>query len=146
MINFLDLKRRAARTSEGSEGDKNKADLLLIKLRERFKLHVKQHVKQASKQNHWILKFALKNFPIVAARMVLLNHLKIELRCPSKAACLLGCNSNQFIPSQSLPSWERAYLYFDYNRGMCVRNGEVTRCGFQARHREHLVESMDNKS
>jgi hypothetical protein len=37
-------------------------------------------------------------------------------------------------------------LYFDYNRGVFVRSGKFVRCGFQARHYKHLVESKDDKS
>jgi hypothetical protein len=145
LINFLDLKRTAA-TSSKVESDKNKADLLLIKLRERFKLHVKQRVNQASKQNHWILKFAFKNLSVVAATMVLSNHLKIELGCLSETACLLGCNSNQFIPSLAFPMQEGAYLYFDCNRGVFVRSGKVVRSGFLVRYSKHLAESKKDKS
>jgi hypothetical protein len=146
VINFLNLKRTAATTSKVSKGNKNRADLLLIKSREGFKSHVKQRVKQGSKQNHWILKFALKKLPIVATTMVLLNHLKIKLRCLGKTSCLLGCNPNQFIPSQAFPRQEGEYLYFDYNRGVFVRSGKVVRRGFQAKHSKHLVESKDDKS
>ncbi len=130
MINFLHLKRTAAASSEVSESDKNKADLLLI--RERFKLHVKQRVNQASEQNHWILKYALKNLSVVAATMALSNHLKTELGYLSKTACLLGCNTNQFIPSLAFQMREGAYLYFDCNRGVFVRSGKVVRRGFLA--------------
>ncbi len=73
VIDFFDLERTAAATSEVSDSDKEKADLLLIKLREQFKSHVKARVKQAAKQNHWILKFAFKNLPVIAAMMVLSN-------------------------------------------------------------------------
>jgi hypothetical protein len=72
-------------------------------------------VKQTAKQNHWILKFAFKNLPVIAAIMVLSNHLKLDLKCLSEIACLLACNSNQFIPSMAFPRHEGAYLYFDFN-------------------------------
>ncbi len=119
--------------------------MLLIKLREQFKSHVKARVKQAAKQNHWILKFVFKNLPVIAAMMVLSNHLKLELKCQSKTSCLLACNSNQFIPCQAFPRREGAYLYFDFNRGVFVRSGKVIRRGFQARHGKHLVVSKEKK-
>ena len=101
-----------------------KADFLLIKLRVRFKLHVKQRINQASTQNHWILKFAFKNLPVLAATMVLSKHLKIELKCLSETSCLLGCNLNQFIPCLLFPRHDGAYLYFDFNRDVFVRSGD----------------------
>ncbi len=41
VIDFLDLERTAAVTSNVPASDKEKADLLLIKLREQLKTHVK---------------------------------------------------------------------------------------------------------
>ena len=38
-------------------------------------------MKQAAKKNHWILRFAFKNLPIIAARMILSKHLKLDLKC-----------------------------------------------------------------
>ncbi len=101
---------------------------------------------KAAKQNHWILKFAFKNLPVVAATMVLSNHLKIELKCLSKTACLLACNSNFFIPCQAFPRREGAYLYFNFNRGVFVQSGKVVRRGFEARHGKHLAASKEETS
>ncbi len=112
----------------------------------RFKSHVKAQVKQAAKQSHWILKFAFKNLPILAATMVLSKHLNIELKCLSKTSCLLGCNLKQFISCLSFTRHEGAYLYFDFNRGVFVRNGKVVRQGFQARHNKHFAASKEEKS
>jgi hypothetical protein len=147
VIDFLDLERTSATASKQvSDNDKQKADLLLIKLHERFKSHVKEQMKQSTKQTHWIIKFAFRNLQVIAATMVLSNHLKLELKCLSKIACLLACSSNQFIPSQAFLRQEGAYLYFDFNQGVFVRSGKVIRCGFQARHRKHLSASKEEKS
>ncbi len=54
VIDFLNLERTAAAMGNVPASDKEKADLLLIKLCERFKSYVKAQVKQAAKQNHWI--------------------------------------------------------------------------------------------
>jgi hypothetical protein len=54
VIDFLNLERTAAATSNVPASDKEKTDLLLIKMRERFKSHIKARVKQAARQNHWI--------------------------------------------------------------------------------------------
>ena len=129
-----------------STTEKEKADLLLTKLCERFKVHVKNRVKQAVKKNHWVLRFAFKNLPIIAATMILSKHLKLDLKCLGKSECLLSSNSNQFIPCLAFPRREGAYLYFDVNRGVFIRSGKVVRHGFQSRHEEHLAASKDEKS
>ncbi len=78
--------------------------------------------------------------------MLLSNHLKIELKFLTKNACLLGYNSNQFIPCLAFPKREGAYLYYDVNREVFVRSGKVVRRGFQARHDKHYAGSKEEKS
>jgi hypothetical protein len=130
-INLLNLEKTTGASREISSSDKDKADLLLVKLRERFKEHINSRVKQVSKRNHWVLKLAWKNLSIIASIMLLLNHLKMELKCLGEHACLLALNTNQFIPSGAFPHHEGAYLYFDGNRGVFVRSGKVVRRGFK---------------
>jgi hypothetical protein len=60
VINFLNLERTAAITSKVSDSDKEKADLLLIKLCEHFKSHVKEWVKQAAKQKSLDLEVCIQ--------------------------------------------------------------------------------------
>ena len=107
---------------------------------------MKNRVKQAVKKNHWVLRFAFKNLPIIAATMILLKHLRLDLKCLGESECLLSSNSNQFIPCLAFPRQEGAYLYFDVNRGVFIRSGKVVRHGFQSRHEEHLAASKDEKS
>jgi hypothetical protein len=146
VIDFLDLERTAAATSDVPASDKEKTNFLLIKLCEKFKSHVKTQVKQAAKQNHWILKFAFKNLPVLTATIVLSKHLKIDLKCLSETSCLLGCNVNQIIPCLSFPRREGAYLYFDFNRGVFVRSGKVVIRVFQVRHNKHFAANKEEKS
>ena len=146
VIRLLDLETTSDTTTEVTTTEKEKGDLLLIKLRERFKAHVKDRVKQAAKKNHWILRFAFKNLPIIAATIILSKHLKLDLKCLGESECLLSSNSNQFIPCLAFPRREGAYLYFDVNRGVFIRSGEVVRRGFQSRHDEHLAASKEEKS
>ena len=146
VIRLLDLETTSDTTTEVTTTEKEKGDLLLIKLRERFKAHVKDRVKQAAKKNHWILKFAYKNLPIVAAAMILSKHLKLDLQCLGESECLLSSNANQFIPCLAFPRREGAYLYFDINRGVFIRSGKVVRRGFKSRHDEHLAASKEEKS
>jgi uncharacterized membrane protein YhdT len=46
-------------------------------------------VKQAVKKNHWILRFAFMNLPIIAATMILSKHLKLDLKCLGESECLI---------------------------------------------------------
>jgi len=146
VIWLLDLKTTTDTATEVSTTEKEKADLLLIKLCERFKVHVKNRVKQAVKKNHWVLRFAFKNLLIITATMILSKHLKLDLKCLGESECLLSRNSNQFIPCLAFPRREGAYLYFDVNRDVFIRSGKVVRCGFQSRHDEHLAASKEEKS
>ena len=134
VIRLLDLETTTDTTTEVSTTEKEKADLLLTKLCERFKVHVNNRVKQAVKKNHWILRFAFKNLPIIAAMMILSKHLKLDLKCLGESESLLSSNSNQFIPCLAFPRREGAYLYFDVNRGVFIRSGKVVRRGFQSKH------------
>ena len=52
VIRLLDLNTTTDTTTEVSMTEKEKADLLLTKLCKRFKVHVKNRVKQAVKKNH----------------------------------------------------------------------------------------------
>jgi hypothetical protein len=131
---------------EISSSDKDKADLLLVKLCEQFKEHVNLQVKQVSKRNHWVLKLAWKNLSVVASVMLLSNHLKMKLKCLGEHACLLAVNTNQFIPSGAFPNHEGAYLYFDGNGGVFVRSGKVVRQGFKEQGEEHLACAKEEKS
>ena len=147
IIRLLDLETMTDTTTEVSTTEKEKADLLLIKLLcEQFKVHMKNRVKQSAKKNHWILRFAFKNLPIIAVTMILSKHLKLDLKCLDESECLLSSNVNQFIPCLAFPKQEGAYLYFDVNRGVFIRSGKVVRHGFQSRHDEHLAASKEEKS
>jgi hypothetical protein len=103
-------------------------------------------VKQVSKRYHWGLKLAWKNLSVVASVMLLLNHLKMELKCLGGHACLLAVNTNQFIISGVFLNHEGAYLYFDCNRGLFVRSGKVVRRGFKEQGKEHLACAKEEKS
>ncbi len=93
-----------------------------------------------------MLKLAWKNLSVVASAMLLLNHLKTELKCLGEHACLLAVKMNQFIPSGAFPNREGAYLYFDGNRGMFVRSGKVVRQGFKDQGEGHLACAKEEKS
>ena len=60
---------------------KDKADQLMNILADRFQPYVKRRIQEPSKHTHWCLKLALKNLAVVAAHMVLSDHVKEDLRC-----------------------------------------------------------------
>ena len=63
VIRLLNLETAVNAMPDISMTDKEKTDLLLIKLRVRFKLHVTTRVQKAANQSHWILRFAFKTYP-----------------------------------------------------------------------------------
>ncbi len=93
-INLLDLEKTTGALREISSSDKDKADLVLVKLREQFKDHFNLRVKQVLKRNHWVLKLAWKKLTVVASIMLVSNHLKMDLKCLGEHACLLAVNTN----------------------------------------------------
>ncbi|EJK66261.1 hypothetical protein THAOC_12831 [Thalassiosira oceanica] len=116
---------------------KAKADLLLKILRERYKAHVQNRISKKSKRNHWVMKLAYKNLNVVAAVMVMADHVKEDITCIQEADCILASSSNNFIPCLSHPKRQGVYGYYDVNRGCFVRSGKVTRRGFDDRGSEH---------
>ncbi len=61
-------------------------------------------------------------------------------------ACLLGFNTNQFIPCCAIPRQEGVYFNWNFTREVFVRSEKVVRWGFQARHNEHLAGCKEDKS
>jgi len=125
---------------------KDKADLLVKLLQERYKDYVKKRIKTVSRRTHWSMKLAYKNLAVSAACMVLSNHVKMDLKCLDESACLLAINHNNFLPTTAIQDGEGCYLYFDLNRGVFVRSGKVTRRGFVVRGDEHHKASKEAKS
>lgn len=81
---------------------KDKADLLVKLLQERYKDHVKKRIKTVSRRTHWSMKLAYKNLAVSAACMVLSNHVKMDLKCLDESACLLAINHNNFLPTAAI--------------------------------------------
>ena len=141
VIELFDIDKVVDVRTEISAGDKSKADLLLKIFRERYKTHVNTRVANTTKRKHWSLDLAYKNLSVVAAIMILSNHLKMDIDCLCDTDCLLATHASTFIPCQDVTSVNRqgAYLYFNTNKGFIVRSGKVVRRGFMKRHEEHLT-------
>jgi hypothetical protein len=67
-----------------------KADLLQTKLEQRLQFHCQLRIKDKNKREHWCLQWSAKNFPQMAAIMVLFNHVKTDISCLDHNQCLLA--------------------------------------------------------
>ena len=119
------------------EQEKDKANQLFHKLRERLKNHMNARIQEKSRHTHWSMIFARENLAVCAACMVLSNHLKVDLTCIGSIGELLGRNSGRFVRCDDFPDREGAYLYYDMNDECFIRSGKVTRRGFSVRDSEH---------
>ena len=81
--------------------------------------------------------------PVVAACMILSQHLVMDIKCLGKLSSLLAPHANTFLPCEdnSSVNCQGAYLFFDNNRGIPVRSGKVAWQGFIERHKEHMAKS-----
>ena len=89
-VDLLALDKTSSTLTDVTSFDKEKADHLLRKLEVRYKLHVNTRINNASKRNHWVLALAYKNFPVVAACMILSSHLAMDIKCLGRLSCLLA--------------------------------------------------------
>ena len=146
-VDLLGLDKIITSPTEVTSFEKEKADTLLRKLEGRYRSHIKTRINDTSKRNHWVLTLAYKNLPVVAACMILSQHLAMDIKCLGNLSSLLAPHTNTFIPCADTSSVNRqgAYLYFDSNRGVFVRSGKVVRRGFIERHKEHMAESKKDK-
>ena len=124
-------------TRDVIEEAKCRADLLVKLLRERFKDHVRDRIDKKEKRSGWVMKMAFKNLIVDAAHMVLARQVKDDLSCIQENDCILAATDNNFIPCITHPKRQGVYAYYDRNRGAFVRDGKVTRRGFDARGGEH---------
>lgn len=150
IIRLFELQKRndAMRVDPGlevSEATKVAADQLLILLRSRFKVLLKRRIQQASWRNHWSMRFAYRNLPVVAAVLVLSGHIKSDLGCLNEQDSLLTTDSNCYIKCADCPNNEGAYLYFDTVRCVFVRSGKVGGRGFVERGNDHVKGSKENR-
>jgi hypothetical protein len=146
VASLLDLEKICETPTDISSTEKAKADLLLIKLQERFRRHVIMRISQSTKRTHWSLKVAYRNLSVVAAIMIMLKHVAMDLSCLGESSYLLAPTTAGFIPCEDHSSMNRqgAYLYFDLNRGQFIRSGKVVWRGFVVRHDEHYKSSQQD--
>ena len=144
--NAIELFDLGGRSAEICDEEKQKADELVMQLKERHPIHIQKRVIQEQKQSHWCWKLAKKNLSVNAALMVLSEHVKEDLSVVSRNDDLLTMNQSRFRQCCDVPTREGAYLYFDRNNHRFIRSGKVTRRGFNVRHKEHLKASQEAQS
>jgi hypothetical protein len=125
---------------------KSKGDLLVKLMRGRLKSLLKKRIETEAKRNHWAIQLAFKNFAIVAAYMILLDHIKCDLTCLDDTMSLLNPNTDRFLLCSTFPQRKGAYLYFDTNLGAFVRSGKVSGRSFSVRHEEHEKKSRERNA
>ena len=73
------------------------AEELIKILQTRFERHVRLRISNQSKHNHWSSLWSRKNITIIAAIMVLFDHVKRDLNCLDEATTLLSISRNTYI-------------------------------------------------
>ena len=124
---------------------KLRAESLLAILQGRFKQFLKKLIKQKSKHDHWCMRFAYNNLPVVASVMILSSHTKSDLECLNERDSLLTTDSSCYVKCADRPSSEGAYLYLDRVRQVFVRSGKVAGRGFFVRNDEHRKAAKESR-
>ena len=122
------------------EALKSKADSLVKILRQRMQQLMNSRNVDKNRREHWVIRVAYKNLAVVAAYMVLLDHVKHDVLRVDETISLLSINTNNFVDcnsNQSNNSHIGAYLYWDTNLDQFIRSGKVSAKGFRDRHEEH---------
>ena len=113
------------------------ADELIKILHIRFERHLRLRITNRSKHNHWSLLWSRKNITVIAAIMVLFDHVKRDLSCLDESTTLLSTHGNYLMIANVESNLQGAYLYYDMNDNKWIRSGKVTGRGFDVRHKEH---------
>jgi hypothetical protein len=83
---------------------------------------LKKRIENEAKRAHWSFNLSSKNLAIVAAYMVMVDHVKTDLKCLDKYDSLLSHCTHKFMLSATYPNCEGAYLYYDTNLGEFIRS------------------------
>ena len=110
-------------------------------LKNRLTYHIFNRIEDTKKHDHWSLKWVVRNLPHMATIMVLMQHVKQDIKCLDENTTLLTTpQSFKWISNinQSIINNIGAYLYFDINDHKWVRSGKSTGSGgFISRHKQH---------
>ena len=121
---------------------KDKADVLVKYLRSRLSAFMSRRNVTKARQQHWAIQLANKNLSVIAAFMVIADHVKTNLQPLDETHSLLSPEPHKFIPCEQHKEWIGAYAYRDENQGIFIRSGKSSAKGFCHRHNEHRKEAM----
>lgn len=114
-------------------------------LRARLVRHVEQRINDASKRDHYSLRWAEQNLGRVAAIMVIMGHVKkdIAIAKSNSGTCVLRQPGNTFIiaGTADILEQEGCYLYYDCEDACWIRSGKVVgkNRSFGGRNKEHAT-------
>ena len=103
----------------------------------------KRRIDTEAKRRHWAIQLAFKNLPIVAAYMIVLDHVKTDLTCLDDTMPILSPNTDCFLLCNTFAQLEGAYLYYNTNLGAFIRSGKVNGQCFSVKHQEHENKSKE---
>ena len=90
------------------------------------------------KQEHWCLRWVEKIMTQMAAIMILLDHIKVDLEYLDKTLSLVKSNDYCVSVNSILDKHNyNSYFYHDSNNKNWIRTGKVTCRGVTLRHYEH---------
>lgn len=106
------------------------ADCLFTHLKARLRTHIKTRV-MPDQWNNKCLRWAQKNLAIVAAYMVIFDHVVPDVTCLDESSCLLKQPScNNFLTCSNEESTQvGCYLHFNRNLSVWVRSGSAAGVG-----------------
>ena len=105
---------------------KIKGDFLVKLISGQMKTFLKRQIDTEARSSHWAIQLAFKNLAIVAAYMIVLEHVKTDETGVDDTMSLLSPNIDRFLLHSTLSQLEGAYLYYDTNLGAFVRSTKVT--------------------
>jgi len=112
-------------------------------LQARLIRHIEQRIKDATKRDHYSLRWAAQNLGRVSAIMVIMGHVKkdITIAKSNSGTCLLRQPGDSFIiaGTADILEQEGCYLYYDSEDGCWIRSGKVigNSRSFGERNKEH---------
>lgn len=117
-----------------------KADCLYNHLKIRLGIHIKSRVNQ-DRHNNKCLAWAKKNLVVVAAYMIIADHIVTDISCLDEFCCLLKppSNNNFLKCSNEELTHVGCYLHYNVNQSVWVRSGSAAGAGgFGQRLEQHI--------
>ena len=105
----------------------DRADLLVSKLRGRFKQQTPYRIKLKRLRAHWSMQLANKIFPTITSLMILSRHITKDLSPLAGKNCLLLSSPNDCVTCANLVDYKGVMLLFDSNKNAWIGSGVATK-------------------